>query len=282
MIKKHRIALDSAGGQWSRLISRAMKERQPCAFVAVESKLKKNEGGADNKIIPRSPPGSPRLFPTTWPATETHQLRSQRRAPVPGKGQGCSRDPRSLVLHGESADLAACARTHVVAFACVHVAIRRWVVVARNFLKRCGVPADAVFALRLRRFSRERDSEAANALPPAFKRKRMFATNGKGLNTNVQLATWGVCAVLVLVFDVIFGPSAPQKVHDYFTPSAPCVCFKPLYCKELPAALRARAKESKPYILKEELVKVVQWKLWIGAMRPSLLKYANEQAAAKV
>ena len=33
---------------------------------------------------------------------------------------------------------------------------------------------------------------------------------------------------------------------------------------------------------KEELVKVVQWKLWIGAMRPSLLNYAKETKPEKV
>eukprot|EP00752_Nemacystus_decipiens_P008466 g7566.t1 len=54
-------------------------------------------------------------------------------------------------------------------------------------------------------------------------------------------------------------------------------------CKDLPEALRSRATgAAKPYILKEELVKVVQWKLWIGANRPSLLKYAQDQNAAKV
>lgn len=57
--------------------------------------------------------------------------------------------------------------------------------------------------------------------------------------------------------------------------------MKPL-CQDFPEALRSRATGSEPYVSKEELIKVVQWKLWIGAMRPSLLTYANEQNAAKV
>ncbi|CAM9178513.1 unnamed protein product [Ectocarpus sp. 4 AP-2014] len=43
---------------------------------------------------------------------------------------------------------------------------------------------------------------------------------------------------------------------------------------ELPAALISRG--ATPYLLKDELVKVVQWKLWIGQMRPSLLQRAKE------
>ncbi|CAN0313527.1 unnamed protein product [Ectocarpus fasciculatus] len=43
---------------------------------------------------------------------------------------------------------------------------------------------------------------------------------------------------------------------------------------ELPAALVSRG--ATPYLLKDELVKVVQWKLWIGQMRPSLLQRAKE------
>eukprot|EP00903_Cladosiphon_okamuranus_P018270 g16807.t1 len=54
-------------------------------------------------------------------------------------------------------------------------------------------------------------------------------------------------------------------------------------CTDLPEHLRSRAADGgKPYILKDELIKVVQWKLWIGAMRPSLLAYAKEQNAVKV
>ncbi|CAB1118241.1 unnamed protein product [Ectocarpus sp. CCAP 1310/34] len=46
---------------------------------------------------------------------------------------------------------------------------------------------------------------------------------------------------------------------------------------ELPAALVSRG--ATPYLLKDELVKVVQWKLWIGQMRPSLLQRAKETSA---
>lgn len=34
--------------------------------------------------------------------------------------------------------------------------------------------------------------------------------------------------------------------------------------------------------MKEELVKVVQWKLWMGVVRPNLLRFANESDPGKV
>eukprot|EP00904_Undaria_pinnatifida_P002693 jgi/Undpi1/12424/HiC_scaffold_5.g02096.m1 len=43
---------------------------------------------------------------------------------------------------------------------------------------------------------------------------------------------------------------------------------------ELPAALRSRAPEA--FLTKEELVKVVRWKLWMGVVRPNLLRFATE------
>ncbi|CBJ32028.1 conserved unknown protein [Ectocarpus siliculosus] len=49
---------------------------------------------------------------------------------------------------------------------------------------------------------------------------------------------------------------------------------------ELPAALVSRG--ATPYLLKDELVKVVQWKLWIGQMRPSLLQRAKETSPSTV
>lgn len=48
-------------------------------------------------------------------------------------------------------------------------------------------------------------------------------------------------------------------------------------------ALRSRAADgAKPYLTKEELIKVVQWKLWIGAMRPTLLQNAKDSKPEKV
>lgn len=43
---------------------------------------------------------------------------------------------------------------------------------------------------------------------------------------------------------------------------------------ELPSTLRSRAPE--PYLTKDELVKVVRWKLWMGVVRPNLLRFATE------
>lgn len=77
------------------------------------------------------------------------------------------------------------------------------------------------------------------------------------------------------------------------TPLSPPLCFKatgacpyayspcwlianaphPVY-QELPSTLRSRTPES--YLTKDELVKVVRWKLWMGVVRPNLLRFATE------
>ncbi|CAM9751987.1 unnamed protein product, partial [Sphacelaria rigidula] len=50
--------------------------------------------------------------------------------------------------------------------------------------------------------------------------------------------------------------------------------------QELPTAIRSRG--DKPHITKEELVKVVKWKLRVGAFRPSLERFASETNPAQV
>lgn len=50
-------------------------------------------------------------------------------------------------------------------------------------------------------------------------------------------------------------------------------CTPPCH-QELPSTLRSRAPE--PYLTKDELVKVVRWKLWMGVVRPNLLRFATE------
>lgn len=52
---------------------------------------------------------------------------------------------------------------------------------------------------------------------------------------------------------------------------------------QLPETFASRAaNEGEAYLLKDDLVKVVQWKLWIGANRPSLLAYAKSADEKKV
>lgn len=50
--------------------------------------------------------------------------------------------------------------------------------------------------------------------------------------------------------------------------------------QDLPSAIRSRGNDL--YVTKEELVKVVQWKLWVGAVRPNLLRFAKETNASQV
>lgn len=52
---------------------------------------------------------------------------------------------------------------------------------------------------------------------------------------------------------------------------------------QLPEAFASReADEGEAYLSKDDLVKVVQWKLWIGANRPSLLAYAKSTDGKQV
>ena len=44
--------------------------------------------------------------------------------------------------------------------------------------------------------------------------------------------------------------------------------------QELPSTLRSRDPEA--FLTKDELVKVVRWKLWMGVVRPNLLRFATE------
>ncbi|CAN0463467.1 unnamed protein product, partial [Hapterophycus canaliculatus] len=53
--------------------------------------------------------------------------------------------------------------------------------------------------------------------------------------------------------------------------------------RQLPEAFASReVEEGGAYLSKEDLIRVVQWKLWIGANRPSLLAYAKSTDGKKV